>query len=96
MLDREGAVAALGIDMESYAALLELMRKELGEWTDFFTAAVGGNPDTLRAKAHRLKSDAANVGALCVSQAASRLEQCIRDQAGDAVIESRRSRLVKA
>ncbi|GFM35737.1 Hpt domain-containing protein [Desulfovibrio psychrotolerans] len=93
-LDREAAMELLGIDRQSLETLIVLFSKELGEWTDFFTTVVGGDTNTIKSKAHRLKSDAANVGAMRVSRAAAALEAaCVRD--ADAV-EPCRAALVSA
>lgn len=96
VLDRVGAMRTLGIDPSSYEMLIGIMRKELGEWTDLFTAAVGGGRETMRVKAHRLKSDAANVGATCVSAYAAALETAVMEKQSDDVVENYRSKLVCA
>lgn len=88
VLDREGAIAQLGIDGESYAVLLGLMQNELAEWNVFFSSGSVQPREALRTGAHRLKSDAANVGAQCVRQAAAALEMAIRNSADDGEVET--------
>jgi HPt (histidine-containing phosphotransfer) domain-containing protein len=91
VLNRHGAMQLLGLDAECYEELLNVMRGEVVEWLEFFQQADRCEPEALRTRAHRLKSDAANIGAERVRHAARVLEQAIRDkQQADEVEHFRR------
>lgn len=81
VLDRSGAMRRLELDAESYGQLLALMTVEVAGMLDALTEAWrNGDASAMRLHAHRLKSEAANVGAEEVRFAASRLEQLLRQQ----------------
>ncbi|MBG3877953.1 hypothetical protein FVW20_13280 [Desulfovibrio oxamicus] len=83
VLDRSGAMRRLELDAESYGQLLALMTVEVAGMLDALTEA-WRNDDAaaMRQHAHRLKSEAANVGAEEVRFAASRLELLLRLREG--------------
>lgn len=81
VLDRSGAMRRLELDADSYGQLLELMTVEVAGMLDALTEAWrNGDAVTMRLHAHRLKSEAANVGAEEVRFAASRLERLLRQR----------------
>ena len=83
VLDRSGAMRRLELDAESYGQLLALMTLEVGGMLDALAEAWrNGDVAAMRQYAHRLKSEAANVGAEEVRFAASRLEQLLRQREG--------------
>lgn len=83
VLDRSGAMRRLELDDESYGQLLALMTVEVSAMLDALTEAWrNGDAAAMRQHAHRLKSEAANVGAEEVRFAASRLEQLLRQREG--------------
>ena len=83
VLDRSGAMRRLELDVESYGQLLALMTVEVAGMLDALTKAWGnGDAAAMCQHAHRLKSEAANVGAEEVRFAASRLEQLLRQREG--------------
>ncbi len=83
VLDRTGAMRRLELDAESYGQLLALMTVEVAGMLDALTEAWrNGDATAMRLHAHRLKSEAANVGAEEVRFAASRLEQLLRQREG--------------
>lgn len=79
VLDRSGAMRRLELDPESYDQLLALMTVEVAGALDALAEAWRrGDTVAVRLHAHRLKSEAANVGAEEVRFAASRLEWLLR------------------
>lgn len=69
----------LELDVESYGQLLALMTVEVAGMLDALTEAWrSGDSTSMRLHAHRLKSEAANVGAEEVRFAAARLERLLR------------------
>ncbi len=79
VLDRSGAMRRLELDAESYGQLLGLMTVGVAGALDALTAAWrSGDTASVRLHAHRLKSEAANVGAEEVRFAAARLESLLR------------------
>ncbi|HEU6436378.1 MAG TPA: Hpt domain-containing protein [Nitratidesulfovibrio sp.] len=79
VLDRSGAMRRLELDAESYDQLLALMTVEVAGALDALTKAWrSGDTASVRLHAHRLKSEAANVGAEEVRFAAARLESLLR------------------
>ncbi|EGY26742.1 hpt domain protein [Desulfovibrio sp. A2] len=79
VLDRSGAMHRLELDAESYGQLLALMTVEVAGTLDALTEAWRSDDrQSMRLHAHRLKSEAANVGAEEVRFAAARLERLLR------------------
>ncbi|UZP67963.1 Hpt domain-containing protein [Desulfovibrio mangrovi] len=95
VLNRQGAMRMLGIDPESYDELLAIMRSELCNWLDYFSETGGNGLDVMRSRAHRLKSDAANIGAERVRHTARALEQSIREGQDEGSVEHFRRVLVQ-
>ena len=94
--DREAVKEQIGLDDATLDTLSGLFLRDLGEWTDFFTTAVGAERKTVRRKAHKLKSESANIGAYQVSRLAALVEQAIREELVDYELETRRDALVEA
>lgn len=95
VLNRQGAMQLLGLDADCYEELLGVMRGEVGEWLAFFLQADQCEAEMLRARAHRLKSDAANIGAERVLHAARVLEQAVRESGQAEDVEHFRRLLVQ-
>lgn len=84
MLDQEFVVNRLGLSADDLAVLLGIFREELTGFIAFFSEERESLHEDVRQKAHRLKSEAVNVGAMQVHQLAVALELAIQGEEAEA------------
>lgn len=94
VLDIEGATRHLGIRREDVLELVKMFLQDASSWRECLQQPEC-NSGGLRASAHRLKGEAANIGAQALRAAACNLEQAIVYEHDSAAVEQLRMQLLE-
>ncbi|MFV0421307.1 Hpt domain-containing protein [Oleidesulfovibrio sp.] len=76
VFDPDGAASHLGLRREDILELTKMFLQDIPSWRESFAEAAI-NTEQLRTASHRLKGEAANIGAQALRTAAYNLEQAV-------------------